>query len=261
MKIKQLVETSAVLALLGTASLQANIFAYDGFVTGGVPDYIGGNELLGTQNPTVSGFSGGWTTPSAGIRVADTGLSYGALSVSGGSVFREGSTKEGTRALSSQLNSGVVYSSFLLQSSLASNRSQVYYDSLFRVGINGGNFSYRIGGDTVISPATADVTNLLVVKFDFTTPTAVLADIFVNPAIGGTEPAATVTGIELGSFNIDDIKLYHGSAGSGITTFDEIRFGDSFAAVTPVPEPSIFALLGGIAALGICLVRRRGESS
>jgi hypothetical protein len=261
MKMNQMIGMCVALGLMGTASLQANIFAYDGFATGGLPDYVGGNELLGTQNPTVSGFSGGWTTPSAGIRVADTGLSYGSLEVSGGSVFRDGSTKEGTRALSSQLNSGVVYASFLLQSTIVSNRSQVYFDSVFRVGINGGNFSYRIGGDTVISPATADETNLLVVKFDFTTPTAVLADIYVNPAIGGVEPSATVTAIELGSFNIDNIKLYHGSGGSGITTFDEIRFGDSFAAVTPVPEPSTYALLGGILALGLVVLQRRRQGS
>jgi hypothetical protein len=242
---------------LCAASANAVIFAYDGFVTGGAPNYVGGDELLAVQNPTVSGFSGAWSTPSNGIRVSDTGLSYGSLSVTGGSLFRDGSTKEGTRALTSQINSGTVYSSFLLQSSVVSNRSQVYYDSLFRVGINGGNFSYRIGGDTNISAATADVTNLFVVKFDFTTPSAVTADIYVNPTIGGTEPAATVSGIGLGAFNIDDIKLYHGSGGSGVTTFDEIRFGDSFAAVTPVPEPSIFALLGGVFALGFCLMRRR----
>jgi hypothetical protein len=242
-------------AALCAASANAAIVAYDGFVTGGAPNYVGGDELLGTQNPSVFGFSGAWTTPSAGIRVSDTGLTYGSLNVTGGSVYRVGTLKEGTRALSSQINSGIVYSSFLLNAH-ADTRSQIYYDSLFRVGINGGNFSYRLSGDVNISAATADVTNLLVVKFDFTTPSSVTADIYINPAIGGAEPTATVTGIGLGSFNIDNIKLYHGG-GAGTTTFDEIRFGDSFAAVTPVPEPSTFALLGGLAAFGFCLLRRR----
>jgi hypothetical protein len=175
--------------------------------------------------------------------------------VTGGSVYRTGTVKEGTHTLSNQINSGIVFSSFLLNAH-ADTRSQIYYDSLFRVGINGANFAYRLSSDVNISAATADVTNLIVVKFDFTTPSAVTADIYINPTIGGAEPSATVTGIALGTFNIDDIKLYHGG-GAGTTTFDEIRFGDSFAAVTPVPEPSTFALLGGFVALGICLVRRR----
>ncbi len=39
--------------------------------------------------------------------------------------------------------------------------------------------------------------------------------------------------------------------------FDELRFGDTWASVTPVPEPSTYALLGGIGVMIFAVIRRR----
>lgn len=43
----------------------------------------------------------------------------------------------------------------------------------------------------------------------------------------------------------------------GRALFDEIRLGTTFADVTAVPEPSTYALLAGLATLGLVMARRR----
>lgn len=42
-----------------------------------------------------------------------------------------------------------------------------------------------------------------------------------------------------------------------VATIDEVRFDSTLAGVTPIPEPSAFAALAGLAVLGLAASRRR----
>ena len=87
---------------------------------------------------------------------------------------------------------------------------------------------------------------------------------FADPDVssyGGAAPTGSFTGVFSGNnslpFQFDRIRL--GEFSGTTTAFDEIRIGDSWADVSPVPEPTsaICAALGAIL-LG---VRRRQKSS
>ncbi|PXA03271.1 hypothetical protein DDZ13_12660 [Coraliomargarita sinensis] len=56
--------------------------------------------------------------------------------------------------------------------------------------------------------------------------------------------------------NFDTITFWNKTSDPRAET-DEIRFGISYADVTPVPEPGTFALLGGLLALTSVMLRRR----
>jgi len=83
--------------------------------------------------------------------------------------------------------------------------------------------------------------------------TSALDDIATAPTTGGAERTAVLdqslfTTISLGQRN-----------SGGIQTYDEIRFGATYADVSPVPEPSSFALLSGCLALTSIMLRRRRD--
>jgi len=87
---------------------------------------------------------------------------------------------------------------------------------------------------------TAGQTALLVLKLDFAaTSTAAL---FVNPAsLGGTAPAtASASGTSTASIAFKSLAFYGGS-GFSQGSLDELRFGDSYAAVTPTGAARIGA--------------------
>jgi len=84
---------------------------------------------------------------------------------------------------------------------------------------------------------------------------------YVNPAIGGSAPAigtAAVTFTGLGGFDSpDNLRLFSFGGGDWAVTWDELRWGSSFADVTPVvPEPASFVLLG-FSGLALTAARRR----
>ena len=97
---------------------------------------------------------------------------------------------------------------------------------------------------------------MLVAKVTFGAVTDTIS-LYVNPALGGGPPASPTVSLAvphaatLSQFDVD-----YGSLSGGSTMFDEIRLGQTFADVTPVPEPSSL-LLAGLAALGLHLKRRR----
>jgi hypothetical protein len=58
-----------------------------------------------------------------------------------------------------------------------------------------------------------------------------------------------LTGLDASIIGFRSLHIY-GSDGLGHSQFDEIRFGTTFADVSPIPEPSTYALIGlGLAAL------------
>jgi hypothetical protein len=65
-----------------------------------------------------------------------------------------------------------------------------------------------------------------------------------------------LTGLNASTIGFRSLHIY-GSDGLGHSQFDEIRFGTTFADVSPIPEPSTYALLAaGLGALA--WLRRRG---
>ena len=89
-----------------------------------------------------------------------------------------------------------------------------------------------------------------------------LATLFVNPAPGAAEPSGGVTygGLDMPVLN-PLVQLLGASDNTGVTSaFDEVRFGDTYAAVAPAaPEPACGALFLGAMALGLGRRDRRGE--
>ncbi len=88
-----------------------------------------------------------------------------------------------------------------------------------------------------------------------------------NPTIGGSlgTPNGTITNTQVASAagsGINALAFYEfgmrvdGTAGSNLT-IDELRYGLSFADVTPIPEPATRALLAGSLTALMAFRRRR----
>jgi hypothetical protein len=82
--------------------------------------------------------------------------------------------------------------------------------------------------------------------------------------LGGSDlslpsPNASLTGLNAASVNFRHFSILANDGGPSNARFDEIRFGTSFADVSPIPEPSTYALLA--AGLGALVwLRRRAKA-
>ncbi len=90
-----------------------------------------------------------------------------------------------------------------------------------------------------------------------------VANLWINPSsdsFGGTEPAATLTSSGA-SADLTQVQRIFLRQDSTTTTpnlvVDEIRVGNSWADVTPVPEPSEYVALTSAGLIGFALWRRR----
>jgi hypothetical protein len=131
------------------------------------------------------------------------------------------------------------------------------------VGLSGNQSFYGLEGpvnDLSLSsvPAVQDQPVLLVLEADFLAGDDRLS-LYVNPVAGGPQPAvanAVKTDQDVGAVDSVTINNYGGF------TVDEIRIGDSFAAVTPtsaVPEPQSGVLVGLM--LVVLIAGRRTSSN
>jgi len=102
-------------------------------------------------------------------------------------------------------------------------------------------------------------THLVVMKYRFNPIAADTVSVFLDPTVGLGEPGATQAHI---SVPTSDLFITHQGAYTQFTfsggshvpgAIDEIRWGDTFADVTPIPEPASALLL----VVGIGLIRRR----
>lgn len=107
-------------------------------------------------------------------------------------------------------------------------------------------------------------THLVVMKFEFAPGGADVVSVYFDPATG-IEPALPDAQISVAA---SDLIITHQGAFSNFTfsggghvpgMIDEIRWGDTYADVTPIPEPTTLSLLGlGLLALQRSAARRRG---
>jgi hypothetical protein len=138
-------------------------------------------------------------------------------------------------------------------------------DDLF-VGKPGGgtlsNYVLEERGGSIQSPSSQPVilnqTAFLVLRADFTAGSDTFR-LYVNPTPGALEPtfaSATESALDLGS--VSGIVLYS----TGAHSIDEIRWGETYADVTPVPEPGTLSLAAiGLAAICYAGVRRTNSEA
>ena len=246
---------------------QADFF-YDGM------DYQLGSQLV--QQSGGTGFATSWIADGFNISSSNfvgeaAGLAYENLLVSGGSVAAPfGATLNGisrTPVLGG-FPAGTRYLSFLIRRNntlgIFNGFGGLYVDGSLGdvfIGKPGANDFWSIeerGGTGVQATnvaATVNETTLLVLKIE-TLPNNGSLDtfsFFVNPVVGAEEPTPNVVknDLDIGVWN--SIVLYN----SGAYSFDELRIGDTFAAVMPainaVPEPIFLATAG----VGLVFLRRR----
>ena len=110
-----------------------------------------------------------------------------------------------------------------------------------------------------------DGVHLVVMKYEFHPLDPDVVSVFLDPVVGASEPGTPEAQIFVAA---SDLFITHHGAFTNFTfsgdghipgTIDEIRWGDSFTDVTPVPEPTA-SLLVGAAVATLFGLRRRAES-
>ena len=266
MKTRLLITTLAALGLAVSSSAQT---VYEGFdYTGIAPqDELGGDTNGG------SGWSGAWSTGSNSYTVTTSGsLSFGSLQTSGNAIIgQNGAVDLVSRDLSSSYGDGdSFWISFLAAADATDpgNRHQLRMrnssgDDLFNFELLRNSGGIALDG-TLLSQDTSDVSlgstaRLLVANISFDSGGTSTAQYWIDPTgLGGASP--TGSAYDSGSLTlssvgtVSNIELF---SSDGVSSFDEIRLGDTFASVTPIPEPSSFALLAGVLGLSLVMLRRR----
>ena len=270
--------------IVATATTQAALLGYDGFVAGdsnAEGEYIanpgtetdGRYRLASGQNPTVTGFSGSWSHATGKFEMGSSpssSLSYSdgtdSLATSGNTVFR-GFQGSSSRAL----NNGVLglgsagsvrYVSFLMRLETASAEARIDFgEAAFQdwgqlgIRVEGGQFNAKFAGQSTVAMGATDTdTHLFVWKVDVGTTQK--AYLYVDPVLS-SEAANTATPVgtvALGTYDPTHITLTKRSGSDGDNvTFDEVRIGETWDDVTTIPEPATLGLMVsfGIAVAGI----------
>jgi hypothetical protein len=107
--------------------------------------------------------------------------------------------------------------------------------------------------------------HLVVIKYEFRPALFDAVSVFFDPVVGDLEPGSPDAAIAVAT---SDLFITHHGAFSNFTfsgdghvpgAIDEIRWGDTFADVTPVPEPSASLLVATAAATLLGLRRAAGS--
>jgi MYXO-CTERM domain-containing protein len=118
-------------------------------------------------------------------------------------------------------------------------------------GTNGSYLYLNTKGNN----STVPVTNLslLVLKVDFISTTTTNYSLYINPTLGGATPVGgSLLTATAGAIDVTSLRIQGSSTGY----IDELRVGNTFADVTPTPEPAAMTVLGGLGLLSLARRRR-----
>lgn len=234
------------------------------YVTEPFTGLTSGQPLSG-QGSGIGWNSSSWGVLGGGATVQTGSLSFGSLLTSGDSVTTSITTQNTRTASSSAAPSGTTdyWASFLINTTATASGQYAGFSigSVFigKSSGTGGNWGMdNVGGSNSADSGVAvgsGTTTLLVAHL-----TSTGTSLYVNPTPGGAPPITpNVTSSALTSVDLNGalVQLFNGGGSTPISAFDEFRVGDSFIAVTPVPEPVTTGLLAA-AGLGLTgAVRRR----
>lgn len=247
-----------IAAMVGHAG--AALIAYEPFEY----DPVGG-DLLGRNG--AAGFSGPWraggfnASISNNYDIEDDTMSFGQLLVTDRTIRTTavGSIAGITRDLAAPLgqSASTVYLSFLIQPEgtlhggafngfLGLVLESAGEPELF-IGKPGGGAIDRWvlenrGGSLQHAssvPTAIGSTALLVVKAEFSALGNDKFTLYVNPTPGEPEPATGIIKNDSNFGIVDGLTIYS----TGAMRIDELRVGQTFFDVTPIPEPSALSLL------------------
>lgn len=259
-----------LLAVLGIAAAtiagaSAQLVVYDGF------------DYTASQNLTVQTT---WSSLNTGVPPV---VQAGNLSVSGLASptgnrvsWDTGNIQEALKAVTSQ-SSGTVYYSFAFQLtalpttatySFALGTGNTNYAAPVWLQASGSNFNIGLSNRSNSTPNYAigtyslSTTYFLVGSYTFNSGTGDDASsLWIDPISSsfGADTAPTPSLTATGGTDMTAISqfLIRGAAGSPSGIMDELRIGTTWASVTPVPEPSTWALAGLGAGLVLWRLRRK----
>jgi hypothetical protein len=229
----------------------------------------------------------GWTAHSGAgtnaLTVTATGLTYTGHPGSGvGNAVAMATSGEDANKTFTSVNTGNVYMSFLVNVSAAQTGD--YFIGLFQTssifpiriyaktdGAGGFFFGVGKGSSTAVYETTSRVfgtTYLVVVKYTFNTVTTTddVVNLWVNPALGGTETTATLanvtgTGTD-GSFATAVYLRQGGATSSSTQQIDAILAGTTWESVTPSNATPALSISTPLTAFGnTCINTEVGPNS
>lgn len=248
--IPKLLRSIALLHLALFSSASAGLTAYDGF------DYSTG-DLTGKNGG--SGWAGAYSDSGNSTIYTTSGLTYSGLTATGGA----SKTADGGSATTINFRSlGAIYGddetetwfSFLAQRNGAASTATFAGISLYNSGgilaansevsfANGGtggawrifDTGATVSASTAVVPAS-DITYLLVARIRWGAGAGGTdaVSLFVNPSLGSV-PVMADASRDIAITDFDKVRIAGANAVN--YTFDEMRVGTSFYAVTGQPEP------------------------
>lgn len=263
---------------LPSQNVQAQLAAYEGFAS---TNYTAGQ--LRDQNPAVMGFTNAWT---GGTNIhaggASQALTYsGILSDDTGGAYSVAVGNRTGRNFATALSgNNTYYMSLMMENSAVGTQYRAFelYSFGFRnlqvgangdMGDSGASWGMRaLDNNSLIAltpvAAVANETVFAVLKLTFSTTTGSdSVRLWINPSNLADEALSSnyveLTGLNFSNNIINNFR-FAAFSGTSQSYWDELRVGSSWADVTPIPEPSTYALLGlsGLA-LATYRLRRRNR--
>ena len=238
---------AAILALAGANDARATLLVYEDF-----EGYASGSSLIG-QAGLGLGQSGNWTHQyTAGTFTIGAGLA-------GAQGLTIGVGSSGDNAITIAHTAAGWGTGEMWMSCLYNEASYVGHAYVSGGPIWAGAFGHGWSSDFGINnesgpgnvPRTLGQTYLMVAKIDWTAgsttlwvgPQSGFDPLVQAPAVIKAEAQSTTPMLSLAFYDV-------------VGTIDDIRIGTTSADVVPVPEPSVFALLG-LGGLSLAALRRR----